>query len=217
MEAKAMEKGKAGRVSDMALVTLSQGGNEEAFLELVERYTEKVSHLAMRITRSEHDTEEVVQEVFITLYTKLNTFQGKSAFSSWLFRITANTAFMKLRSRRKHAASSFEELSEQGVLPETQSGRSDLNDVNYLSVRHELRALIEEAMASLPDEYRTIFVLRDVDGLSNQETGTVLGLTIPAVKSRLHRARLLLRKKLVRYYKEAGITEVIEYDTDLAA
>ncbi|MCI5065969.1 sigma-70 family RNA polymerase sigma factor, partial [bacterium] len=187
---------------DKELVLEAQGGDQQAFLELVERYTEKVTRLATRITRSEQDAEEVVQEVFITLYTKLHTFQGKSAFSSWLYRVTSNAAFMKLRSRRKHLASSYEESCEQAGGQEIGSLRGDTSNTTFLSVQHELRDRIEEAIELLSPEYRAIFIMRDVDGLSNQEVGAALGLTVPAVKSRLHRARLTLRKKLQRYYED---------------
>ncbi|MCB0328402.1 MAG: sigma-70 family RNA polymerase sigma factor [Bdellovibrionales bacterium] len=203
-----------GKRSDSQLVALTKGGNEEAFLELVERYTEKVQHLAMRITRSEQDAEEVVQEVFITLFTKIKTFRGTSAFSSWLYRVTSNAAFMKLRNRRKHSASSYEEVTENGGSCESVRQRSDSSDVNYISTRHELRQLIEEAIEALPSEYRSIFVLRDVDGLSNHEVGEVLGLSVPAVKSRLHRARLMLRKKLQRYYQDYYDADVLQLGSE---
>ena len=197
---------------DSQLVELSKKENREAFLELVGRYTEKVQRLAMRITRNDSDSEEVVQDVFITLFTKLHSFQGKSAFSSWLYRVTSNAAFMKLRSRRKHSATSYEEMTAiSGGFTPTFRTRSDATDINFISVRHELRALLEEALDALPDEYRTIFILRDVDGLSNQEAGEVLGLTVPAVKSRLHRARLLLRKKLKRYHQDFYSSDFIQY------
>ena len=205
------------RQSDSELVSLSKAGDEAAFLELVSRYTEKVSHLAMRITRSEQDTEEVVQEVFITLFTKLKTFRGQSAFSSWLYRVTSNAAFMKLRSRRKHSASSYEEVTENGGAVESVHQRSDSSDVNYISVRHELRKYIEQAIEALPREYRSIFILRDVDGLSNHEVREVLGLSVPAVKSRLHRARLMLRKKLQRYYQDYYNKDVIHHGSDIAS
>ena len=204
-----IESAREERQSDLELVRKSQAGCEEAFLELVERYTEKVQRLAMRITRSEQDAEDVVQEVFITLYTKLKSFQGKSAFSSWLYRVTSNAAFMKLRGRRKHAASSYEEMVETGAPMQSVRERSDTSDVDYLSVRHELRSLISQAIEALPSEYRSIFVLRDVDGLSNQEVGEVLGITVPAVKSRLHRARLILRKKLNRYYEDYSTSDML--------
>jgi RNA polymerase sigma-70 factor (ECF subfamily) len=210
METKRAEQGeRTKRISDLELVRRAQGGEQPAFLELVERYTEKVQHLAMRITRNEADAEEVVQEVFITLFTKIKTFKGNSAFSSWLYRVTSNAAFMKLRSRRKHVASSYEELTEKGVSVESVRQRSDASDMNYISVRHELQQYLEQAIEALPKEYRAIFVLRDVDGLSNQEVGDILSLSVPAIKSRLHRARLMLRKKLRRYYQDYSSAEFI--------
>ncbi len=187
---------------DAELVEAFLSGEKEAFVELINRYTEKVHHLAMRISRNEQDAEEILQDVFITVYSKLNTFKGNSAFSSWLYRITANTSFMKLRSRRKHAATSIDETPSGTGENNWVADRSDSCDLDYMSSRHELRQALEEAIRELPEEYKMIFVLRDVDGLSNHEVGEVLGISIPAVKSRLHRSRLMLRKKLKRFYED---------------
>lgn len=187
---------------DAELVSAFKSGEEQAFVELLNRYTEKVHNLALRITRNEQDTEEILQDVFITVHTKINTFQGKSAFSSWLYRITANTAFMKLRNRKKHSAISLDELCASGGESQSHWQRSDTSDINFISSRHEMRKEIEEAINLLPEEYKIIFVLRDVDGLSNQEVGEVLGLSVPAVKSRLHRSRQMLRKRLHRFYED---------------
>ncbi|MCB0352952.1 MAG: sigma-70 family RNA polymerase sigma factor [Bdellovibrionales bacterium] len=196
---------------DSQLVEMFKRGEEGAFLELLNRYSEKVHNLALRITRNEQDTEEILQDVFITVHTKIDTFQGKSAFSSWLYRITANTAFMKLRNRKKHSAVSLEELCSTGGEAQSHWQRSDASDVNFISSRHEMRQEIEEAIQVLPEEYKMIFILRDVDGLSNQEVGEVLGLSVPAVKSRLHRSRLMLRKKLHRFYEDYTSSSVISY------
>jgi len=189
------------KISDGELVAAFQRGDCSAYEELVSRYLEKVYNLSWRITRLPEDAEEILQEVFISVFSKIREFQGKSAFSSWLYRITVNTAFMKLRKRKKHLALSLEEA----VIGEQQSWaaqRSDLCDVNYISSRHELRAVLQQAIGRLPDEYRTIFVLRDIDGLSNQEVGDIMGLSVPAIKSRLHRSRLILRKKLRGFHKD---------------
>ena len=187
---------------DSQLVQEFLNGDRDSFVELIGRYSEKVHNLAMRITRNEQDAEEVLQDVFITVFKKMDTFQGKSAFSSWLYRITANTAFMKLRQRKKHAAVSLDESPTGAGENMLAGGRSDSCDLNYMTSRHELRAALEEAISKLPEEYKTIFILRDVDGLSNHEVGEILGLSVPAVKSRLHRSRLMLRKKLQRYYED---------------
>ncbi len=202
---------------DKELVKAFVGGEEEAYLELIRRYTEKVHNLALRITRNESDTEEILQEVFITLHTKMHTFRGTSAFSSWLYRITANTSFMKLRNRKKHSSVSIEAVPESAGMNNWHGTRSDTCDVNYMSARHELREFLQEAIEKLPEEYRTIFILRDVDGLSNQEVGEVLGISVPAVKSRLHRSRIMLRRKLQRYYDDYTSTSHISYGYHPAA
>lgn len=187
--------------TDIELVGSLLKRDQSACLGLIEKYAHKVHNLAFRITRSEEDAEEIVQDVFITVYNKIDRFEGKSAFSSWLYRITVNTAFMKLRKRKQHASISLEEIS-PGVKDSWVSNRSEHSDVNYICSRHELRQEIERAVSRLPEEYRTIFVLRDVDGLSNQEVGEILNLSVPAVKSRLHRSRLMLRKRLCKFYDD---------------
>ena len=175
--------------------------DEASFGELINRYSEKVHNLALRITRNPEDTEEIMQDVFVTVFKKVDKFEGKSAFSSWLYRITVNTAFMKLRKRKQNASTSLEEIS-PGVKNNWMGDRSEQSDINFLSSKHELRAVLEAAISKLPEEYRTIFVLRDVDGMSNQEVGEILNLSVPAVKSRLHRSRLMLRKRLQNFYDD---------------
>lgn len=182
----------------------------QAFDELLRRYSEKAYRLAMRITRQQEDAEEVLQETFLSVFDKISEFRGTSAFSSWLYRITVNTAFMKLRKRRKHSAV---ELDEQiAASQECWVGkRSDVSDTNYLSAQHELRAVLEQAIEALPVDYRTIFVLRDVDGLSNQQVSEIMDLSVPAIKSRLHRSRLLLRKRLRGFYEDYMSAQQIAY------
>lgn len=187
--------------TDKQLVALLQKGNQEAFLEIVSRYTQKVHNLAMRITRNAEDTEEILQDVFVTVYKKISLFEGKSAFSSWLYRITANTAFMKLRKRKSAPVTSIEDFN-SSVKESWMSNRTEESDINTICSKHELRDRLEQALMDLPEEYRLIFVLRDIDGLSNEEVSDVTKLTVPAVKSRLHRSRLMLRKKLFSFYSE---------------
>jgi len=190
------------KISDKELVKQFSNGSLEAFEEIISRYEAKVFNLALRFTRNQEDAEEVLQDVFTTLYKKISSFQGKSAFSSWLYRIVVNAAFMKLRKRKQHPTVSLDDLS-----PTVRQQYLD-QDANYglrsdaISMNRELRKVLQEAINRLPDQYRAVFVLRDVDGLSNQEVGEILQLSIPAVKSRLHRSRLMLRKKLNRYWDE---------------
>lgn len=193
--------------TDIELVAALQNGEQAAFGELLTRYTEKVNNLAIRITRNQEDAEEILQDVFVTVFKKIDRFEGKSAFSSWLYRITVNTAFMKLRKRKQTQAVSLDELGDSAN--ESFSGkRSDTSDVNFISSRHELRAQLDGAIDNLPEEYKAIFILRDVDGLSNQEVGEILNISVPAVKSRLHRSRLMLRKKLQKFYDDYSTEQI---------
>ena len=190
------------KVTDVMLVNRFRKGSEEAFEELIARYETKGFNLALRLTRNQEDAEEVLQDVFATIYRKIDGFQGKSAFSSWMYRIIVNAAFMNLRKRKQQQTVSIEDISpnlRQNFLEMDSSihARSDL-----LSLNKELRVLLEKAINRLPDQYRAVFILRDVDGLSNQETSEILTLSIPAVKSRLHRSRLMLRRRLQRYWDE---------------
>ena len=188
------------KMSDVALVNLLKEGSTPAFQEIVSRYTQKVHNLSMRITRNEEDTEEILQDVFVAVYKKIDKFEGKSAFSSWLYRITANTAFMKLRKRKQTPAVSLEEAGPGATENLTHETRED--DITALSTRHELRAELQQAIDKLPEEYRTIFLLRDVDGMSTCEVAKILKLSVPAIKSRLHRSRLMLRKRLQNFYND---------------
>lgn len=193
---------KEKRIPDTVLIEQFREGSMDAYEELVGRYESKVYNLAMRFTRNQEDAEEVLQDVFTTIYQKLEGFQGKSAFSSWLYRIIVNAAFMKLRKRRQNNTISIEDLSPavRQVCIERDPAAGNRSDL--LSMNKELRETLEGAINRLPAQYRAVFVLRDVDGLSNQEVGEILDLSIPAVKSRLHRSRLMLRKKLQRYYDD---------------
>ncbi|RME60671.1 MAG: sigma-70 family RNA polymerase sigma factor [Candidatus Dadabacteria bacterium] len=203
MDKKMLALEEEGLKSDEELVEEFRNGKKEAVVPLMLRYLEKAQGLALRITRDEEETREVIQDVFLTLQAKLHTFEGKSQFSSWLYRITVNAAFMRLRQRKKHAAISFDSYQTPNIMDSSwMSPRSDSTDVNYMTSRHELREALQRAIEKLPEDYKAIFILRDVDGLSNEEVSEILGLSVPAVKSRLHRARLMLRKKLKRFYQD---------------
>ncbi len=199
-------------LSDNELISEYANGSIEAFEELIIRYESKIFNLALRFTRNQEDAEEVLQDVFCTLYKKLADFQGKSAFSSWLYRIIVNAAFMKLRKRKQVQSISIEDLSPAVHQQYIEQDSFFFSRSDSISISHELRAVLEEAINKLPRQYRAVFVLRDIDGLSNQETGEILGLSIPAVKSRLHRSRLMLRKKLARYWADYSGTSSAKYE-----
>jgi RNA polymerase sigma-70 factor (ECF subfamily) len=193
---------KDKKLTDVEVVNQFKTGDTLAFEEIISRYESKVMSLALRFTRNQEDAEEVMQDVFTTVYRKIDGFRGQSAFSSWLYRIVVNAAFMKLRKRKQSQTVSMDDLSpaikQYCMDRDTLSGSYSQN----IAISHEMQAVIQNAVNRLPDQYRAVFVLRDVDGLSNQETGEILNLSIPAVKSRLHRSRIMLRKKLQRYYED---------------
>jgi len=188
---------------DQALVDRLRGGDKSAFEDLMLRYEEKVYRLAMGMTRNREDALDAVQDAFLNVYRKIDTFKSESAFSTWLYKVALNSVYMKLRSRSRHEATeSVDELekildpSQVQVLMPTR-GWSDRADDELL--RKELAGKLREAVAALPEEYRAIFTLREAEGLSNQEVADILGLSLAATKTRLHRARLFLRQRLSRY------------------
>jgi RNA polymerase sigma-70 factor (ECF subfamily) len=169
---------------------------------LIETYGDRAYRLAARITGSAQDAEEVAQDALWTVVRKIDTFRGESAFGSWLYRIVANAAYQKLRGRRGAAG----DLSLDDVLPVFDAaGRhaAPLTDWSPLVEdpcrRTELREALTEALDALPADYRAAIVLADVEGLSTAEIAQTLRLTIANVKSRVHRARLFLRKHLAAY------------------
>lgn len=192
---------KDKRLSDLALIEQVQQGSIAAFEELISRYESTVYNLALRFTRNQEDAEEVLQDVFLTIFTKVKGFEGKSAFSSWLYRVIVNSSFMKLRKRRSSLIVPIDDRDDSGrnKLENEESSDEPLDDQLQNS---RLREVLSGAIDKLPDQYRAVFVLRDVEGLSNIEVGKVLDITVPAVKSRLHRARLMLRRKLHRMFED---------------
>jgi RNA polymerase sigma-70 factor (ECF subfamily) len=208
---------KNKKLTDVDVVNQFKAGDTLAFEEIISRYESKVMSLALRLTRNQEDAEEVMQDVFTTVYRKIEGFRGQSAFSSWLYRIVVNAAFMKLRKRKQSQTVSMDDISP--AIKQYCVDRDTLNGAysQNIAISHEMQLVIQNAVSRLPDQYRAVFVLRDVDGLSNQETGEILNLSIPAVKSRLHRSRIMLRKKLQRYYEDyTGNKAVIDerFDED---
>lgn len=188
-------------LEDTELVTQFRKGNNQAFEELVVRYTPKAHSLVRRLTRNQEDAEEVLQDVFVTVFRKIDGFEGKSSFSSWLYRITVNAALMKLRKRNRNQLVSIEEVVNQVKnVAATQFLYRSEGEAG--AVRAEVAEALESAIDSLPDDYKPVFILRDVHGLTSKQVATILDITVPAVKSRLHRARLALREQLEPFYKE---------------
>jgi RNA polymerase sigma-70 factor (ECF subfamily) len=191
---------------DVVLVEKLRRGDADAPDLLVATFGDRVYRLAIRITGNEQDAEEVVQDALWTAARKIDTFKGESAFGSWLYRITANTAYQKLRGRqaKKH------EVPWEDLFPTFDELGQHIDPVSDWSpkaeepaLQNELRAVLSNAIDDLPEDYRTAFIMHDVEGLSNPEIAEALGISLPAVKSRVHRSRLFLRQHLSRYLAAA--------------
>jgi RNA polymerase sigma-70 factor (ECF subfamily) len=192
----------ASAEGELALVERAKAGDAPAFSELVTRYERRIFRLAKRITQNDEDAEDVLQDAFLKAYENLDHFQGHSKFYTWLVRIAVNEALMKLRKRKSDRTVALDEPMETGeetVQREIAVWEGNPED-KY--TQEELHGILETAIQSLAPTYRAVFVLRDVEELSTEETAAALDLSIPAVKSRLLRARLQLREKLTRLFKK---------------
>ena len=187
---------------EMALVRRAKRGDDEAFAELVRRYDRNVFRIAQHITQNREDAEDVVQEAFLKAYRNLAKFQEQSKFYTWLVRIAVNEALMKLRRRKPERTVSLDEeiRTEDDSLPREVADWSPNPEQMYNQA--ELREILTRTIQGLPPGFRTVFVLRDVEALSTEETAQALELSIPAVKSRLLRARLQLRERLSQYFQK---------------
>jgi len=189
---------------ESALVVRAKAGDMEAFSDLVSHYERRVFRMAKQITQNDDDASDVLQETFLKAYTHLDDFQGNSKFYTWLVRIAVNEALMKLRKRRSDRTVPLDEPIDTG---EDEVAREiavwDQNPEDSYS-RDELARILDESIQSLKPAYRTVFILRDIEEMSIEETAEALGLSISAVKSRLLRARLQLREKLTRQFKRKG-------------
>ena len=191
-------------VDEAQLVAQSREGDSAAFNELVRRYEGKIFRLAMHVTQNREDAEDVLQETFLKAYEHLDQFKGDSKFYTWIVRIAVNQALMKLRRRKTDKSVSLDETIDTGEDTVTREVAAWDEDPEQRFSREELGGILDSAVQSLEPLYRSVFVLRDVEELSTEETAEVLGLSIPAVKSRLLRARLQLREKLTRFFKRKG-------------
>src|SRR5258708_9035111 len=191
-------------IDESQLVAQARTHDATAFNELVRRYEGKIFRLSQHITQNREDAEDVLQETFLKAYEHLDQFKGDARFYTWIVRIAVNQALMKLRKRKSDRTVSIDEEIDTG---EDKVAREiaawDENPEQQFS-REEMQSILNKAVDALPPIYRAVFVLRDVDELSTEETAEALELSIPAVKSRLLRARLQLRDKLTHYFKRKG-------------
>jgi len=184
--------------SDEQLVRKAQADDERALGELVHRYESKVYSLALKMLRNPEDAEDVLQDTFLRAYRGIKSFQGHSTFSTWIYRITANSALMRLR--KKQLPMVWIDDADERETPINIADWSPSPVEQLLS--QETQVAMNEAIEALPPEFRQVFVLRDIEELSNAEVADILDLSVPAVKSRLHRARLKVRNRLAAYFSE---------------
>jgi RNA polymerase sigma-70 factor, ECF subfamily len=187
--------------SETSLVHAAKDGDLSAFEELVRRYDRKVIRIAFHITHNQEDAEDAAQDAFLKAFRGLAHFEEKSRFSTWLFRIAVNESLMKVRQRRGFQVVSIEQDNNEDpdALPLEIVDWSP--NPEQLYSQSELREILAKALRGLSSNYRTVFLLRDVEGLSIEETAEVLNLSISAVKARLMRARLRLRERLNRHFR----------------
>jgi RNA polymerase sigma-70 factor, ECF subfamily len=194
---------------DAGLVEALRRDDPDGAQQLVERYGDRVYRLALRITGVKGDAEEAVEDALWTAACTIHTFTGESAFGSWIYRTAANAAYQKLRNRRQHVneialADAVPSLDGDGRHFEPMEDWS--NRIDEPALQSGLRGVLTEAIDALPAEYRTALVLHDVEGASKQDIAEILGVDVQAVKSRVHHARLFVRKRLSEHFESAGVS-----------
>jgi len=186
--------------NEQELIARSRAGDRKAFAELIRQYGDRIYRLAQQVcTRAPAEADGVHQETFVTALEKIQQFENRSTLGTWLYRIAANLCFMRLRDKHISATQSLDVWSEKrGTLRGVP--KDALKDPALgpaaTAARKELQEAVVHALEALPSDYRLVLTLRDIQGMSAEETATKLNLSVAAVKSRLHRGRLFLREKL---------------------
>ncbi len=188
-------------MNEQELVERAKKGDRAALAKLVNKYSDRIYNLALRILRRKEDAEDVLQETFLTVIEKLDKFDGRSSFFTWIYRIATNAALMRLRKKKVV----FQELNDDPDFQESIESRVFVDwsqDPSINVFDEEVKKKLDEAINKLSDIYRSVFVLRDIEGLSIKETSEILGITEENVKIRLRRARQFLRNYLSDYFEE---------------
>ncbi len=202
-------QGPTTRPTEAELVERLRAGDVHALETIMERHASRVYRVARGITRTDGDAEEVVQDVFTTLYQKIDSFEGRSSLGTWMYRVATNAALIKRRGKRATLEVSLEEQlptfrddgHREGERSFVLADWSQRPDQELL--QGEARRAIEAALDALPEHYRAVLVLRDVEELSNEDVAAALGESVASIKSRLHRARMALREHLTRFHHGA--------------
>lgn len=195
---------------DILLVERVKSGDFVAFERLVKKYEARVYNHCLRFFKRQEDVEDVLQETFLKMYRSLDTFRGESAFSTWLFKIATNFCLMRLRKEKKVDFVSIDQpmefdgsMLERGIVDWSKNP-------SIIASNEEVRKALDAAIAEIPEDKRVVLILKDVEGFSNVEIGQMLDMSVAAVKSRLHRARLQLRESLSQYFDGVGLAVDME-------
>lgn len=180
-------------MNEQKLIELAQKGDKKALTELVKMYEQTIYNFSFKICRNKDRAEHTMQETFLSMVKNLNQFSGESKLSTWLYRVVTNHCLMLARSENKYGFTSLDD--DESLIEEKNFAEWKANP-DKVTENNELKQILDEAIQKLSPEYRIVFMLRDVEGLSTEETAKIVGLSIPAVKSRLHRARAFLRNEL---------------------
>ncbi|NOX67120.1 MAG: RNA polymerase sigma factor [Chlorobi bacterium] len=180
-------------MEEKELIKKAQEGDRNALAKLVKQYEQTVYNFAFKICRDKERAEHTMQETFLSMVKSIKQFSGKSKLSTWLYTVVSNHCLMMARSNKKHLHASIDD--EDSLIDE-----KNITDWNIspqrIAENDELKDILNEAINKLPPDYRIVFMLRDIQGFSTEETGKAINLSVPAVKSRLHRARAFLRNEL---------------------
>lgn len=182
-------------MSEEQLIEKAQNGDRSALAQLVKNYEQTVYNFSFKICRNKERAEHTMQETFMSMVKNIGQFSGKSKLSTWLYTVVSNNCLMLARSQKKHEHSAVSIDDDESLISENNISTWEVTP-DQISENNELRDMLDEAIQKLPADYRVVFLLRDVEGLSTEETGKVTDLSVPAVKSRLHRARAFLRNEL---------------------
>lgn len=180
-------------MNELKLIEQAQSGDKKALTELVKLYEQTVYNFSFKICRNKDRAEHTMQETFLSMVKSIGQFSGQSKLSTWLYRVVSNHCLMLARSEGKYEFASFED--EDSIIDEKSIADWKVTP-DKVAENNELKEILDNAIEKLPADYRIVFMLRDVEGLSTEETAKMVDLTIPAVKSRLHRARSFLRDQL---------------------
>ncbi len=200
------------KLKDEQLVELAQKGDTRAFEQLIKRYEDKIFSLAYRILQNKEDAYDVLQETAISAFKNLHKFKFKSSFSTWIYKIALNFALMQKRKQKSlQKKAQMLEVENDDRIPESLDMENlkeivDWSENPHISLENkETRDILAKTLDKLPDKYKTVFILKELEGRSIEEVSKILGLSVAAIKTRLHRSRMYLREMLDRYITQGTI------------